>query len=525
MKEGFRQAMAWLHTWIGLLFGWLLFAIFLTGTLSYFKNEITQWMQPEIPVRAVDGAVSIQVAQQYLQQHAAGASRWFINMPDERTPALSVGWLPEGKSGQRGNFQRALLDPQTGTEVQARDTRGGDFFYRFHFQLQMPHPWGRWLAAAAAMVMLITLVSGVIVHKKFFKEFFTFRPRKGQRSWLDGHNAVGVLALPFHLMITYSSLVIFMSMVMPASILTSYGSVQAFYSEVFPAGKVIKAQGTPAALVPLAPLFKIADERWAGDRVGRVFINNPGDITASVTLSRDDRGSIVPDRGGALTFNGASGELESQVPARSLPLLISSAMYGLHVGHFAGPTMRWLYFIFGIAGTAMIGTGLVMWLGKRQLKHARSGVLPFELRLVQVLNIASMAGLMVAVASFFWANRLLPSGLAGRADWEIDVFFATWALAVVHAAMRNGQQGWREQLGLGAVLFVGLPLLDLLTGNIHYMLEAVAQGQWVLLAFNLTVLGTGVFLGWAAMKFKAQPVNEPLRASRVPLPTNTQEPG
>ena len=34
MKEGFRQAMAWLHTWAGLIFGWLLFAIFLTGTLK-----------------------------------------------------------------------------------------------------------------------------------------------------------------------------------------------------------------------------------------------------------------------------------------------------------------------------------------------------------------------------------------------------------------------------------------------------------------------------------------------------------
>ena len=48
MKEGFRQAMAWLHTWAGLIFGWLLFAIFLTGTLAYFKDEITHWMQPEV---------------------------------------------------------------------------------------------------------------------------------------------------------------------------------------------------------------------------------------------------------------------------------------------------------------------------------------------------------------------------------------------------------------------------------------------------------------------------------------------
>lgn len=56
MKEGFRQAMAWLHTWIGLIFGWLLFAIFLTGTLSYFKDEITHWAQPEVRRHTLDPA-------------------------------------------------------------------------------------------------------------------------------------------------------------------------------------------------------------------------------------------------------------------------------------------------------------------------------------------------------------------------------------------------------------------------------------------------------------------------------------
>ena len=525
MKEGFRQAMAWLHTWIGLLFGWLLFAIFLTGTLSYFKNEITQWMQPEIPVRAVDGQASIQVAQDYLQRNAADASRWFISLPDERTPALSVGWLPVGKPGERSSFKRALLDPQTGKEVQARDTRGGEFFYRFHFQLQMPYPWGRWLASAAAMVMLITLITGIVVHKKIFKEFFTFRPRKGQRSWLDGHNALGVLVLPFHLMISYSSLVIFMTMVMPASILSSYGNAQAFYNEVFPSAKSVKAEGAPAPLAALAPLFATAGERWSGDRVGRVLVNNPGDVTASITLTRDDRGSVVLDRGGALTFNGVTGELENEVPPRPVPMLISGAMFGLHVGHFAGPTLRWLYFVFGIAGTAMIGTGLVMWLGKRQLKHAKSGVLPFELRLVEVLNIASMAGLILAVAGFFWANRLLPSGMAGRADWEIDAFFTLWGLSIVHALLRTGRQGWREQLGLGAALLMTLPLLDALTGNARYLLDAIIHGHWALLAFDLTALGAGVFLAWTAMKFKPDAAGKPVRTTRVAMPADSGEPG
>ena len=47
-REGLRVAMSWLHTWAGLVLGWLLFAIFLTGTLALFKTEIGLWMRPEM---------------------------------------------------------------------------------------------------------------------------------------------------------------------------------------------------------------------------------------------------------------------------------------------------------------------------------------------------------------------------------------------------------------------------------------------------------------------------------------------
>ena len=127
------------------------------------------------------------------------------------------------------------------------------------------------------------------------------------------------------------------------------------------------------------------------------------------------------------------------------------------MGHFAGPLLRWLYFICGLASTAMIGTGLVIWLGKRQLKHAKNGVMPFELRLVEVLNIASMSGLVVAVAAFFWANRLLPIGMAERAGWEINSFFIVWGISLLHAMVRRVRAAWVEQLALAALLFGAVP--------------------------------------------------------------------
>ena len=48
-EGGFRQAMSWLHTWAGLTLGWVLFFIFLTGTVGYFDTEIDRWIQPELP--------------------------------------------------------------------------------------------------------------------------------------------------------------------------------------------------------------------------------------------------------------------------------------------------------------------------------------------------------------------------------------------------------------------------------------------------------------------------------------------
>lgn len=519
MKEGFRQSMAWLHTWGGLVFGWLLFAIFFTGTLSYFKEEITHWMQPEAPVRAVNADTSLDRAQRYLEQHGQGAQRWFISLPDARQPLLSVAWQAPSAPGERGDFTEKLLDPSTGSELQVRDTRGGEFFYRFHFQLQMPYPWGRWLSTLAAMVMFVALISGIIIHKKIFKDFFTFRPRKGQRTWLDGHNAVGVLVLPFHLMITYSSLVIFMSMVMPASILVAYkGDSSAFFKDLRPASNSTPAAGQPAALTALDPLLKQALEHWPGGHAQRLVVNNPGDVNASVHVMRHSADRVARDLGSTVSFNGVTGQPLEASPEQSLPMAIGGSFYGLHMGLFAGPVLRWLYFICGLASTAMIGTGLVIWLGKRQLKHAKTDGMPFELRLVEVLNIASMSGLLIAIAAFFWANRLLPVSFAERSGWEVQAFFIAWGLSLLHAILRRGRQGWVEQLSVAALLLMAIPVLNALTTS-HHLGVSLASGDWAMAGFDLTCLASGLFLAWAARKMqrRSAPAAKPARPRALTL--------
>ncbi|AHD16368.1 peptidase [Pseudomonas sp. FGI182] len=520
MKEGFRQAMAWLHTWTGLIFGWLLFAIFLTGTLSYFKEEITHWSQPEVRSHALDPTHSLEVAQRYLQDNAGHSGTWLIRMPNAREAALSVGYRdPNG--GPRG-FVTKTLDTQTGQPVEARDSRGGEFFYRFHFQLQMPYPFGRWLSTFCAFIMLLGLVTGIITHKKIFKEFFTFRPGKGQRSWLDGHNAIGVLVLPFHLMISYSSLVLFMYMVMPAGIMASYGNdTGKYFNDLFGRNDAPKAAHVAAPLVPLPSLYAKVQYLQPGARIGRIQVENAGDSNARVTFTQSAADHVAYRRSANWTFDGASGVLLSQGKPESGTMMTAFSFAGLHMGNFAGPWLRWLYFFFGVAGTAVIGTGLVMWLGKRQLKHAKSERLPGELRLVEVLNIASMSGLLLAVAGFFWANRLIPMGVEGRADWEVNAFFTAWGLSLVHAVLRSGRRAWGEQLALGALAFALLPALNGLTTG-QGLNHSLSAGDWAMAGFDLTALGTGLFLAWLAGKMLHSPKPVAKRAPRAAKKPSTE---
>lgn len=59
---------------------------------------------------------------------------------------------------------------------------------------------------------------------------------KGQRSWLAAHNVTAVLALPLHLMITYTGLVSLASLYAPAPIAAAFANEDSYYAAAFPQG-------------------------------------------------------------------------------------------------------------------------------------------------------------------------------------------------------------------------------------------------------------------------------------------------
>lgn len=530
---GFRQANAWLHTWVGLLLGWLLYAVFLTGTLSFFQQEISFWMKPELHASAPNSNTALRALER-LQIVAPSAAQWSIDLPSERNPALEIQWFKPGEQVGRRGGERLTLDAASGEPVTARETRGGSFLYRFHFELYgLPRLLARWIVGVATMLMLVAIVSGVVTHKKIFKDFFTFRPRKGQRSWLDAHNATAVLALPFHFMITYSGLLLFMFMLMPWGVNSAYkGDMQAYFNdsggrggrgspEQADARPVSEPQRLEQASV--VAMLAQAEQQWPRG-VANIRISDPNTRGAIVEL-RERGGDSLIERGGSrrLRFNAATGTPmdDSQQDAVPGANAFYNVFTSLHLIRFAGPPLRWLFFISGLLGTAMIVTGLVLWVVKRQPERRKLGRTPFGHRLVEVLNVGTVAGLPVAIAAYFWANRLLPTELIERSGWEIRVFFLAWALCLVHPLLRPHKAAWIDQLIVGAVLYAGLPLFGLLTPH-SGLLSTVPAGNGLLVGMDLTLFASALLLGFSALKLsRHQPAAKVQRKARNL--TTTQE--
>ena len=494
MSQGFRQSQAGLHTWSGLLVGWVLYLIFLNGTVSYWREEITRWAQPEIAAtRDLDtvarGAVA-RGAVAHLQATAPKAASWQILLPDARGSGATTTFKAKGKKPVlRGEDPTSTLIGPDGKPTKTRDTEGGDVFYRMHFDLRyMPVIWGRWVVGFCAMFMLVAIVSGVITHKKIFADFFTFRPGKGQRSWLDGHNALAVLALPFHAMITYTGLVTLMVIYVPWGVTANYPSKTAYYAESAPRDKAPKAKGEAAPLADIGQVLATASKTWDGGQAGIVRIDNPNDKAARIVVTRRASDKLVDGRW-EIVFDGVTGQVRSSVAPKSSGMIARGGMIGLHAGRFAPMTLRWLFFLSSVAGTAMVATGLVLWTEKRRAKLA--GQRHFGFWLVERLNIGAVAGLPLAMTGFLWANRLLPIGMAHRADWEVHTMFLIWAATLVHAFVRPPRRGWIEQLSLTGVALVLLPVFDQIT-TARGLIDSLKAGDGSLVGMELGLLATGL---------------------------------
>jgi len=529
MEGNFRQSMKWLHTWVGLVVGWVLVFMFITGTSGYFKEEITRWMQPERPLSSthMDKGELLDISQKYLAQHATETKRWQIKLPNSRDANLTVKWRQPAKEGERrGKRITKILNTDTGLAVDnIRATGGGGALYKMHYRLHyMPKIVAYWIVGFCTMLMLIAVITGVIFYKKIFSDFFTYRAKKGLIGWLDIHSVLSVIAIPFHFMITYSGLIFFLSTYMALSFDLGLNDDQkdVYYDQVFPRTAALEKSNEQGRLASLSTMYSVTKQHWQQDTLTDVTVNFPLDRNSKVTFSRWET-DITYNPKDKLVFAGVSGKLlDIPIKKVTVPGQIDQGFISLHEGQFATPIIRVLYFFVGLVGAAMVASGLILWTTKRKPKQLKKSKGPdFGFRLVEQLNIGTIVGLPIAIALYFWANRLLPVGMENRGAWEINCLFISWAILLIYPAFRPAITAWYEQLKIAAFVFCFIPLLNFITTDKHLGVT-LPLGDWNFAGFDLTMLAIGLAFSFAAYKVKKHVVVNTRKAKGI-INNNTGE--
>lgn len=487
MEKTFRDSMQWLHTWAGLCLGTVLFAVFWMGSLSVFDREIDRWMMPATRLAPADLG-SVERLKGELPPAIASSQQWLVLYPSEREPVARIGYRQN-----RGAFASRHADPATSTFLPEAGTLGGTgFLYPFHYNLHLK-AWslGLWIVGLAGMAMLALCVSGVIIHRKIFADFFTFRARnKPRRLILDLHNVTGVLGLPFHFAITFSGLVIFFTIYFPGTWEMPYrGDRQAFVQESYGifARPRLNRPGPPMA--SLDAMVEQATREWGGGEPQLLRVFHPGDANAYVEVRRsfvDDRVTMPVD---AYYFDAATGAVLSRHAAKPV-MNAHRFITGFHFIQFDHWLLRWLYFALGLAGCALIATGFLFWLESRRKRHAQLGLA--GVRLVDGLAVGSVSGIVAATLAFFVVNRLLPPQAppaAGfeRAELEVWAFYLVWLGSFVHAWARAGS-AWREQCMAIATCSVAAVVLNAVTTGDALWWSLAEERLWPVAGMDVALL-------------------------------------
>lgn len=527
MRKTFTLSMLWLHTWAGLVLGWLLFAIWLAGSICVFWWEIDYWATPErhaVPV--AERSVLLQSAEAYLQKTAPDAKRWVISLPnpDGRDSVLRLS------TGSILAPSAQFLPDNSGRRITTH-TMGGRFFVDFHWTLNNSplgpgaNPIPFFLVGLAGVAFVWMCITGVVVHKRIFKDFFTFRPEAGrQRRWLDFHNVFGVLPLPFHFLIALTGVSFFCFAYLPNAVSTIYksdsarfqGQLVSRYTPPPALAAALKAPGKPAAMAPIMPMIDRAEAQFGKGLAQTISITNPGRDNAIVEIGRGREGGVNVFNLPSVVFNGVNGQMIRGLAPRSKTLLGWDFFTSLHFAFFGGAFIRWLYLICGFAGAATIASGLVMFTIKRELKHGEAGLGSFRW-FADRLNVAAVAGPILGSIGYFWAMRLLPAAMAHRTDWEVRSFYIVWAISLAHAFLRKPARAWKEQLVLAGAMCLGLPVLGFLVPT-SSLVFTLTHGDVVTASVDLFTAAVGVCLLIAARYGGRIVAKTPRRRAAAPAP-------
>lgn len=516
MRADYIRIYKSVHTWTGILTGMALFIAFYAGALTVFKEPLTRWATPPAAVAPVPLEDAPDLIARTLQARPDVAKGFSIHLQDAEHVPARMSW--EVRDGQADDHDEssirhhvAYLDARGELRLEEAAPSGlMPFIDVLHRVVGLPvdsDP-NRWFMGIVASLYAIALVSGVIVLlPSLVKDFFALRVGKNlKRMWLDAHNVVGIVSLPFHIVMALSSVVFaFHDGIYDLQDKLMYeGKLESVFQRSgggAPAGEVRNPADmlTPAELLTqaraLAPGFEPYGLQYQQVTSPRAIVRVWG---------KDDSAVSPRARGGFVALDPYSGKVLNRdyLPGgQDAPNLWVSSFFALHMASFGGAAVQWLYFLLGLAGAWLFYSGNLLWIETRRKRANRqTGEIPvqrLDTRLMASATVGVCLGCVCGISLMMVASKGLSGHVGDLNAWLRALYYMAFFASLAWAFLRGGAAAGVHLLWVAAALTLAIPAASLVGGLFP------ASGLWAhtsaaALAVDATALAAGLGFAWMA---------------------------
>ncbi len=491
------------HIWVGIVSGLMLFIAFYAGAITMFEKPLERWATPPSALAAPPPlSRAPALVRAVLAEHPGAAKNYSVVVSVTPDAPARVIWRERGDRPRQFTEFGASFAPEGTLQVERlRKAPVAQLVDTLHQMVGLPFPdaVARPIMGIVALLYALALVSGVIILlPTLAKDFFALRiGRNIKRLWLDVHNALGFVSLPFHLVMALTCVV--------------FAFHDPFYDlqgkVVYPGGIQWGEEEHAPPPPPGTPLLP------ADELLRRVQAQLPGFEVQSFTFQQGEdrvegRVTGLDVRHGTRARTYASTHLDpytGQVDPHDLPGHMArwdgavNAFFMLHFGSYGGNPVRWLYLLLGLGGALVFYTGNLLWIESRRRKQRDAG-LPEQKRATRVLgaltvgvSLGSVAGISATLAATKW----LPARVDDIAAWHEGIYYAVFVSAIVWTFLRGTARSAYELLRLAALTTALVPL-----GSVAGLWGI--GGTWnhggTGIAVDLTALAAVLVLSWASMR-------------------------
>lgn len=353
MSKGKRFSAArwayWIHGLAGLKLGLVMSVIVVSGTLAVFGHE-WDWLfgpyQRVQPEGEPAGLAAVHTAAK-----RAYPDHVLLELKAPRGPRSAASLIAVAPDGQ---YRRLYVNPYQPSRVADTGMLSAQAFLRqLHQSLLLPR-YGRYFVSGLAALTLISMVSGLICYKRFWRGFLRLPRRRDLRTFLgDSHRLAAVWSIWFLALMAVTGLWYFYESA-SGTFGTHLGTPELATSAL------PEAESTQPERISLQAA--IAQARKAVPALDVQRIELPQHAHDPIAVQGRSGAWLVRPRATTVAVNPYDGAIHDVQRAGELGVKgrLHEAADPLHFGTFAGFASKLVWFVFGLSMSFLTISGMVI---------------------------------------------------------------------------------------------------------------------------------------------------------------------